>query len=156
MKTFTYTLIALLALVGLGGCTHNEGDIGPWFGTWQVEVVADCNAYSTDYENQLKNGTHFFQFQADMIAVRYVYLKSNNLYHSEIVDYGTWSEENGKLTISFPDPNVASHLLLDNLAAGTTENNTYRFDVITRSDKCVELKHANYYGEEMTFRLLKQ
>lgn len=26
----------LLAILG-AGCTHNDGDIGPWFGTWQLE-----------------------------------------------------------------------------------------------------------------------
>ena len=47
MKTLRHTLIALLTLVGLSGCTHNDGDIGIWFGTWMVE---DITGGAADFE----------------------------------------------------------------------------------------------------------
>ena len=29
--------IALLLVIVATACTHNDGDIGPWFGLWRVE-----------------------------------------------------------------------------------------------------------------------
>lgn len=80
----------------LGSCTHNNGDIGPWFGTWQVESI-------TAGDNPINvSGDYFFQFQSKVIRVSCV---SD---HEQVVEsYGTWQEnDEGKMTVSFPDPTV--------------------------------------------------
>ena len=36
--------IALLLVIVATACTHNDGDIGPWFGLWRVErLIVDGN-----------------------------------------------------------------------------------------------------------------
>ena len=142
MKTLRHTLIALLALVGLSGCTHNDGDIGIWFGTWQVEqITCDGENLPDTYYNP-STVPLYFQFQGDTR-------------HNQLVDYGTWSEDGDKMTISFPDQDVAYNLLLDQLAQGSTDN-TFHFVVNRQSDQRVQLVCTNVWGDELTLHLHKQ
>ena len=136
MKTLQHILIALLALVGLSGCTHNEGDIGPWFGTWMVEDIT--------------GGASDFEFQGKMCTVIYIDNK-----HNQLVDYGTWSEDGDKMTISFPDENVAYNLLLDQLAQGSIDD-IFRFVVSRPSDQRAQLVCTNVWGDQLTLHLHKQ
>ena len=36
MKQIAKNMILLAALLVVASCTTNNGDIGPWFGTWRV------------------------------------------------------------------------------------------------------------------------
>ncbi len=51
-------LLAILA-VGASSCTHNNGDIGFWFGTWQVDKILLDGQPDTTYTKH----NMFFQFQ---------------------------------------------------------------------------------------------
>lgn len=149
MKTLQHILIALLALMGLSGCTHNDGDIGPWFGTWQVEDITGGAAdYNLDYP--MDRGNYYMQFQGEMCTVIYI---SNQ--HDQLVDYGTWIEDGDQMTISFPDRNVAYNLLLDQLAQGSVDD-TFRFVVRRQSDHRVQLVYTNIWGDELILHLHKQ
>ncbi len=113
MKTLQHILIALLALMGLSACTHNDGDIGPWFGTWQVEqITCDGENLPDTYYNP-STVPLYLQFQGDMVTVRLT-----STLHDERVDYGTWVEGDGSLDISFPDSNVAYDHILSTLLGG--------------------------------------
>ena len=150
MKTLRYTLITLVLLLGLSSCTHNEGDIGIWFGTWQIEDVdcAELDLADTYYDPA--SAAIYFQFQGKMCTVIYIDNK-----HNQLVDYGTWSEDGDKMTISFPDQDVAYNLLLDQLAQGSTDN-TFHFVVNRQSDQRVQLVYTNVWGDELTLHLHKQ
>ena len=76
MKTLRHTLIALLALVGLCGCTHNDGDIGIWFGTWQVEDITG-GAADFELDHPMDQGKYYFQFQSNMCTVMYIDTRHN-------------------------------------------------------------------------------
>lgn len=93
-KTALLTISALLVLM-LSCCTRNNGDIGPWFGTWHVEQIT---AGGTPVNVE---GDYFFQFQNKVVRV------SNVSGHEQLVEsFGTWSEDGGKMVIDFPDPDV--------------------------------------------------
>lgn len=106
MNTITARLSKLvlpLILAFMAGCTHNNGDIGIWFGTWLVEsITQDGSTHPV-----MIDGTLCFQFQGEIATIR-----QTTISHDEFVDYGTWREGDGKLYILFSDPNVAySHVL---------------------------------------------
>ena len=94
MKTIRHTLLSLVALLGLTACTHNDGDIGPWFGTWHVEqVTASTNDYDGTSDNNL-----FLQFQSTVISMR---ATLDN--HVVLSSFGHWEVDGDKLTVTFPD-----------------------------------------------------
>ena len=147
MKTIRYTLLSLVALLGLTACTHNEGDIGIWFGTWQIEEFscAEMQLSDTYYNSPYV----YLQFQGDMVTALYV----SDL-HDEKVDYGTWHEGDGTLDIDFPDPNVAySHVLGSFLVSGDT---SFHFTITERSASHVTLTYYNtVWDQHWTLRLRK-
>ena len=96
MKKSTLYLLSAVAVLLLTGCTRNHGDIGIWFGTWHVESI------TCDGEPVTVAGDYFFQFQSRVIRVSHV-----GGYEQTVESYGTWSDDgDGKLTITFPDPDV--------------------------------------------------
>ncbi len=52
------TLLLASVFILMTGCTHNDGDIGPWFGTWQLENVMIDDKPEEDYHHDI-----FWQFQ---------------------------------------------------------------------------------------------
>lgn len=79
-----WIVMALVAVVmsGICGCTHNNGDIGPWFGTWKLDGITINGAPDTEYaENVL------WKFQSNLMAM--IRLLGN---HEQYEMYGTWSE----------------------------------------------------------------
>ena len=95
MKTTTLYILLVIAVLLLGACTRNHGDIGPWFGTWHVEsITADGSFVTVD-------GDYFFQFQNKVFRVSQV------KQHAKVVEsFGTWNEDGNSMTIDFPDPSV--------------------------------------------------
>lgn len=142
MKTLRYTLITLASLLGLTCCTHNEGDIGIWFGTWQVER-AILSGIDGSYDYQPVDASLYFQFQGEMVTVRWV----SDL-HDEVVDYGTWSEnDDGTLDISFPDDNVAYNHILASLLGNPQA--TYHFVIDRKTANQVIMVYALSDGEHL-------
>ncbi len=84
------TLATLVAI--LTGCTHHNGDIGPYFGTWHVEKMTIDGADDQAYGKNL-----FFKFQSDVICMVVV----NDAEHTRSEYWGTWSEEGDKLTLKY-------------------------------------------------------
>lgn len=87
-NTLLYIVVTLLAATVMPACTHNNGDIGELFGTWQVEKT------SGDAE------VLYISFQGDIINLRGVKGETRTF-----TDYawGNWSRSADDLTLSFPD-----------------------------------------------------
>lgn len=86
--------ILLVALVGmaLSACTHNDGNIGVYFGTWKVEEITIDGVADIDYRDNL-----FFQFQSGVFCMRRV-----DEHHIAAVSWGTWEEvSDNVLRLSF-------------------------------------------------------
>jgi len=100
MKTtarFISITLIIVATLTLTGCTHNNGDIGIWFGTWHVtDITADGKALTWD-------GDYFFQFQSSIFRVSQV-----TDHETSVESYGTWSEDDdaSTLTVNFVDSSV--------------------------------------------------
>lgn len=79
-----YLASVLLLLLSLTGCTRNNGDIGNWFGKWQLEQLTIGGVP----DSFVAEGRFFWDFQNDIVRIDCV-----QPYEHE-VDYciGTWSQ----------------------------------------------------------------
>ena len=140
MKHFLpHILAATLLLTLANACTHNNGNIGIFFGTWHLEeATADGNPVdltahitATETANQW-----YFQFQNSIIAIR---LADDRL-HNEDASYGHWEETDpNTLRITFPDPNTFYILL-----PGIDTDNT--MSIVERNDNRLVLEHTDSHG----------
>ena len=49
MKRTVYISCMIFVVLSFCGCTHNNGDIGPWFGQWKVERIDKDGMPDPDY-----------------------------------------------------------------------------------------------------------
>ena len=138
MKKTTLYILSVIAVLLLGACTRNHGDIGIWFGTWHVEqITADGTPVNVE-------GDYFFQFQSTVFRVCRVYG------HEQLVEsFGTWEEGDGKMTISFPDPEVF-YISMPGLESSNT------FVVTTVSSRDVTFSRVTLAGSTVIYHLHKQ
>lgn len=95
MKAKASTIIAVLLAIVAAACTHNNGDIGPWFGAWKVEAITIDGEPKADY-----GGNLFFEFQSTVVKMCLV-----GDHHSTVNVIGNWDEDSGGvLHLNFPDP----------------------------------------------------
>ena len=87
-------LLLLSACVALSGCTRNNGDIGRWFGTWQLEEITVDGEVDADYGRNI-----FWKFQNDIICMVKVD-SSDGMNRYEQV-WGTWEERDNNLFLDF-------------------------------------------------------
>lgn len=90
MLTVAATIAACLLTAG---CTHNDGDIGPMFGTWRLTRVTATGCDAPQVEHPL-----FWQFQSSVI--RQVY---ENVKPEGTVTFGNWRIADNTLFISYQD-----------------------------------------------------
>lgn len=92
MKRIKEILLFTLLGIGLSACTHNDGDIGVYFGTWKVEEITIDGVVDMDYQDNL-----FFQFQSGVFCMRRV-----DEHHVATVSWGSWEEvSDNVLRLSF-------------------------------------------------------
>lgn len=69
----------------LPACTHNNGDIGSWFGTWKVTEITIDGAVDSTYK-----GNMFWMFQSSVMCMRTI-----DDHHGATDHWGTWKELSG-------------------------------------------------------------
>lgn len=94
-KTISRLAVALVGCAALMSCTHNNGDIGIWFGTWHVEEITIDGTVSEAYNAA---PYWFFQFQSNVVQV-----KMSLPDHSFLASVGEWEEKDANLILTFPD-----------------------------------------------------
>ena len=134
----TLFIISILSVLVLASCTRNHGDIGIWFGTWHVEQIT---AGGTPVNVE---GDYFFQFQSHVFKVTQV-----SGHEQTVESYGTWTEDDDAMTITFPDPAVY-YIVMPGLEA------TNDFSVTTTSSREVTLTKRDATGTSYAYRLKKQ
>lgn len=82
-------VILLFVAAAITSCTHNNGDIGPWFGTWRLDNITVDGEPDTSYE-----GNIFFMFQSQVFCARTIYP-----YHLYSDSWARWSEEDNNILI---------------------------------------------------------
>lgn len=97
MKKSIYFLLLLTVMFAnacLCGCTHNNGDIGPWFGTWKLEKITIDGEPDSQYGANI-----FWKFQTGVFSMVEVTSDTPAKGYNEI--FGTWNEDNGYLFLDF-------------------------------------------------------
>ena len=136
------SLLLLTALLAVAACTHNNGDIGNWFGTWNIEeVAADGVAVNLDPANV---GAHYFlQFQTSVVCLRH-----DDTRHNGGASYGTWQENDDQFTLDFPDEKARDVFL-----PGLDKHNT--FTITSRSGNTVVMETVDAGGVHYRYTLKK-
>ena len=117
--------------MSLNSCTHNNGDIGYWFGLWHLDSIEVDGAPLADYD-----GNAYFMFQGKVFCIRIV----DDAAHSYVESYALWqeSDDHQAMTITFADdrfPPTISPLL--------TFEQVTTFSVATLTHKEMVLKHVH-------------
>lgn len=90
-NTIISSMMAIM-LLSVAGCTRNNGDIGPWFGTWKLDAMTINGAPDAEYADNV-----FWQFQSNLIVM--TRLLGN---HEQYDMPGTWCQpEPGVLRIEY-------------------------------------------------------
>lgn len=140
MKQIAKNMILLAALLVVASCTTNNGDIGPWFGTWRVTEITTDGVADADYQ-----GNMFFKFQSTVFEMLLVHDD-----HGTENRFGIWNDDGkGTLTVSFPDANheplPQSHM--------RAEQNVLTFNGVQASGFVLRLDSPD--GHVYTYRLVK-
>ncbi len=87
--------IILLLMAGISAvvvsCTHNDGDIGAYFGTWKLEEITIDGDEDASYGRNI-----FWQFQSTVFCMRSVYDS-----HAQENRWATWYQDSGSLYLDF-------------------------------------------------------
>lgn len=143
-------LMCLLYLGLLCGCTHNNGDIGVWFGTWALTSVTVDGEPGAEYAN---NST--WSFQNRVIKIQVEYEHSN--YHDH---YGTWSQEGDNFTLDYThtDQNEPEWSFMykfpEHMYFGMRQG-VAEMHVEHLSGKNADLKYVNPEGQTVVYHLKK-
>lgn len=92
---YSIRIIILTAVINLlTGCTRNNGDIGPWFGTWKLDEITIDGNVSEEYD-----GNVFWKFHNNVFEM--VKMMTDDKGHGYGTCFATWSEADGYLIIDF-------------------------------------------------------
>lgn len=92
MKQLTYMVLCIFLAAFMAGCTQNNGDIGPWFGTWRLdEILIDGDADENYRDNII------WKFQSDVISI----VEVDDVNHEANPSWGTWLLGDNTITLEF-------------------------------------------------------
>lgn len=149
LHTLTLALITAAIAMIHTGCTHNNGDIGPWFGTWHLDSVTIDGKTDGEYQ-----GNIFWCFQSDVIRMVVV----DDATHTRSDHWGTWSEDDNQLFLKYtysddtykPGQGVYSPAHGIGLASGVTA-----LTITSGPGSGLKLTHTLTTGETYTYVLSK-
>lgn len=85
------TLLLWILHLGMSGCTHNNGDIGPWFGAWVVDSINVDGKPDDTYTRNI-----FWSFQSEVIKI-----SVQHPYGVVADHFGSWRDEGKTLQLNF-------------------------------------------------------
>lgn len=81
-------MLSAVLLIIISGCTRNNGDIGSWFGRWQVMEIQADGVSENDFRQQ-----YFWEFQNNIIHM--IWVGPEGYDHDIYECFGTWKELDG-------------------------------------------------------------
>ncbi len=146
MYRLTSILLGLVLLLTVG-CTQNNGNIGLWFGTWQVtEISVDCEPQQ-DYEKNM-----FFKFQANVCDVITVF--PHETYYQHFAEF-TEVDKN-TIIVDFSHTDEWNPVEFDVPTGSFLENGKNIFNVTKHNNRKLTLTLQKPDGTTITYSLKKQ
>ena len=144
------TILLSILIIVFSGCTQNNGDIGPWFGSWLLYEIDVDNTPDNTY-----SGNIVWAFQSSIIKMTVI-----NSHHQTDEYWGTWEETDGFLTLNYTHSNAET-------APGTNEygfppsiylpaNGIIKLQIIEHSNNRLFLEYTKTDGIKIIYRLHKQ
>lgn len=143
--------IILLLVAGLSAvlisCTHNEGDIGPYFGTWKLTAITVDGEEVESY-----SGNIFWQFQASVFCMRQV-----DDSHGQETRWASWYSSGDSLYLDFSHEedeydNVDKYKPFGVSGLGQGLN---RLEIMTLSGRKMTLEYVDPEGTVYRYSLTK-
>lgn len=132
--------LMLPLLMILPSCVHNGGDIGIWFGTWNITAVEVDGV-----ELPQPEGYHFsVNFQSQIVEL----LKVTNRHDLYTTIYGNWTEEADQMQWRFGNEMWSMPPL-----PGIEQNNC--FTILEKRSNYVRLKKVSDVGVTYIYTLKK-
>lgn len=142
LKDIFLALTLTLMAVTLGACTHNNGDIGPWFGAWRVESITVDGEPATDYAPPYL----IWKFQGNVTSIQ----MPDDVTHECPTMYGTWEQDGDRLSVNFDYNSLMFFESLTRFPAHTT------FDILKLGGNGIVLSYVNAdTGKRLTYTLKK-
>lgn len=143
-------IITFLVTVLLSGCTTNNGDIGPWYGSWQLYQIEIDNIPDNNYSANV-----FWAFQSSIIKMTVL-----NSKHQTDEYWGTWNESDGVLTLKYTHSNAETppghneYSFPPNIYLPS--NGTVQLRIIEQKSNRLSLEYTKTDGIKVLYRLQKQ
>lgn len=90
LASYTKTLIGLAMMLAVSSCTHNNGDIGPLFGSWTLQEIVIDGTVDAGYQHNIT-----WNFQNHNLSIMTVLP-----HHDRAENMGTWEWVNQDHVIS--------------------------------------------------------
>lgn len=142
---------ALMLLTGFESCTHNNGNIGEWFGTWTLTSITVDGEKGDDY---FENSTWSFQNRVIKIQEEF----SHNTYSDH---YGTWEQEGNEFSLDFNHYDSKDTLVWSRLYKFPTnmyfgmDKGVANMHIDNMSGSKVDLRYLNPQGQTIIYHLKK-
>ena len=149
MKNFIFRFFTASFICILMSCTHNNGDIGDYFGTWKLTHIEIDGHADDSYK-----GNIFWQFQSQVFCMRQVLPE-----HDIDVRWGSWKElPDNVLELNFThhdDEHPAGSDYYSPLPATGLAPAVNHLDIVTMNSSEMVLTYHNDKGETLRYRLKK-
>lgn len=141
----------MMVVFGCMGCTHNNGDIGPWFGTWKLNAITINGDVDEAYAAQ---DNMVWKFQSSVVEMQEI-LPGHMTYDH----FGTWhqlsddvvemkfiyKDDNNPVGSDYYSPPVSSHL----------PKGEFVMDILELASGKMRLRYTSDEGTVYTYSLKK-
>lgn len=151
MRTILYNIIlALAAIISATGCTHNNGDIGPLFGSWVLdEMTVDSEVADLGEDHT------FFQFQGGVIMVKRIDDRHSLLFYG----VGSWERDGDVLALNFTHSDDKTEPGEGQYSAPywllMTTNSVNRVEILSLDSKRMQLRYDTPDGKTVLYQFRK-
>lgn len=134
----------LIALLAVTGCTRNNGDIGEWFGMWQVERMEIDGATDEAYVDPV-----IMKFQGSVLETMTMFPN-----HATSSWFATWTDCGSSLTVDAAEDAAGATGLAPGLKLPWIDG--LRIEVISQSGSSAHLRWTNPdNGQQIDYYLKK-
>jgi hypothetical protein len=152
IKTLMLAVVAIVMCGVMSGC-QNNGDIGPWYGSWLLtEMTVDGEPYTKPFEGDL---FVYWSFQNGIVSVT----RTDKFYNMDVT-YGRWEATDTELLLNFDNTDdldednssrygAPTYLLMD-------PNAVEHLQFVSNNWKTMVLSYVNAQGQKIIYTIKKE